>query len=95
MLRAIYGDSVPAALVPEGEPWQRGDAIRELVRGRIEVSGPITTATLAATLSLPPSDIDLALLALEAEGFVFGELSTREQSKLNGAIAGCSRAFIA
>ena len=70
MLRAIYGDSVPPAPVPEGEPWKRADAIRELVRGRIEVSGPITTATLAATLSLPPSDIDLALLALEAEGFV-------------------------
>jgi ATP-dependent helicase Lhr and Lhr-like helicase len=70
MLRAIYGDAVPSAPVPEDEPWKREDAIKELVRGRIEVSGPMTTATLAATLNLPPSEIDLALLALEAEGFV-------------------------
>jgi ATP-dependent helicase Lhr and Lhr-like helicase len=70
MLRAIYGDVVPSAPIPEGGPWKREDAIRELVRGRIEVSGPMTTATLAATLNLLPSEIDLALLALEAEGFV-------------------------
>ncbi len=70
MLRAIHGDAVPPAPMPEAEPWKREDAIKELVRGRIEVSGPITGATLAAMLSLPPSEIELAVLALEAEGFV-------------------------
>ena len=72
-MRAIYGDSVPSAPGPaldDGEKWKRDDAIKELVRGRIEVCGPITTASLAHTLNLPPFAIGAALLALEAEGFV-------------------------
>ena len=73
MLAAIYGDSVPSAPGPaldDGEKWKRDDAIKELVRGRIEVCGPIATASLAHTLNLPPFAIGAALLALEAEGFV-------------------------
>src|SRR4029077_20244642 len=46
------------------------DAIRELVRGRMEVCGPITVSELAHTLIVGESEIDAALLALEAEGFV-------------------------
>src|SRR5204863_8054555 len=42
----------------------------ELVRGRMEVSGPITAAALAEFFRLPAGGIDQALLALEAEGFV-------------------------
>ena len=50
--------------------WERADAIRELVRGRMEVCGPLTSGELADTLVLQRSEIDAALLALEAEGFV-------------------------
>ena len=50
--------------------WERADAIRELVRGRMEVCGPITISELADILVLPQPEIDAALLALEAEGFV-------------------------
>src|SRR4029077_898648 len=50
--------------------WERADAIRELVRGRMEVCGPITVSELAETLVLRQPEIDAALLALEAEGFV-------------------------
>lgn len=73
MLGTIYGDSVPSAPRPaldDEEKWKRDDAIKELVRGRIEVCGPVTMASLAHTLNLPPFDITVALLALEAEGFV-------------------------
>jgi ATP-dependent Lhr-like helicase len=73
MLRAVFGDSVPFLPVPalDGRrSWERVDAVRELVRGRIEVSGPITSMALAGLLGLPSSEIDGALLALEAEGFV-------------------------
>ncbi|HEU4678147.1 MAG TPA: hypothetical protein VFS35_01420, partial [Terrimicrobiaceae bacterium] len=70
MLRSIYGDSVPTAPLTDSKLSKREDAIRELVRGRIEVSGPITPTALATTFSLPPAEIELALLALEAEGFV-------------------------
>ncbi len=49
---------------------ERADAIRELVRGRMEVAGPATAGELMTLLSLSRSEIDAALLALEAEGFV-------------------------
>ncbi|MGH7530875.1 MAG: DEAD/DEAH box helicase [Gemmatimonadales bacterium] len=62
----------PAVTPPERErakSWSREDAIRELVRGRLEVVGPTTAADLADAIGLPQSDIDFALGALEHEGF--------------------------
>ena len=75
MLRAIYPNAVcePELVLPDsmhGKTWERADAIRELVRGRMEVCGPITVSELADTLVLRQPEIDAALLALEAEGFV-------------------------
>src|SRR5690606_31515093 len=48
----------------------RAEAIRELLRGRLQATGPVTAPQLAAALALTVEDIDLALLALESEGFV-------------------------
>jgi ATP-dependent helicase Lhr and Lhr-like helicase len=75
MLRAIYPNAVcePELVLPDsvhGKTWERADAICELVRGRMEVCGPTTAGELADTLVLQQSEIDAALLALEAEGFV-------------------------
>ena len=75
MIRAIYLNArvEPELIVPDsvrGKIWERANAIRELVRGRMEVCGPITIGELSGVLVLPRSDIDAALLALEAEGFV-------------------------
>src|SRR5258705_2080519 len=75
MLRAIYPNALcePELVLPDsvhGKTWERADAIRELVRGRMEVCGPITVSELADTLVLQQSEIYAALLALEAEGFV-------------------------
>src|SRR6266700_3367297 len=75
MLRAIYPNAVcePELVLPDsmhGKTWERAEAIRELVRGRMEVCGPITVRELADTLVLQRCEIDTALLALEAEGFV-------------------------
>jgi ATP-dependent Lhr-like helicase len=74
MLRAVYPHG---ALDPElamtglaRANWEQADAIRELVRGRLEICGPITADELAGTLFLSLPQIDAALLALEAEGFV-------------------------
>ncbi|MGH8102822.1 MAG: Lhr family ATP-dependent helicase, partial [Chthoniobacterales bacterium] len=71
MLRTIYSEAVlePKLLGP-AQTWKRADAIRELVRGRMEVSGPLTIVDLAGKLRLVPTEIESALLALEAEGFV-------------------------
>jgi ATP-dependent Lhr-like helicase len=75
MLLAVYpGCSVtPALIAPEAErkrDWERHSAVRELVRGRMEVSGPITASTLTEFFQLSSQEIEGALLALEAEGFV-------------------------
>ncbi|GAB3389807.1 hypothetical protein GCM10027432_27640 [Lysobacter fragariae] len=52
------------------ESWTRESALVELLRSRMTGLGPIPASTLAATLALPRSDIDLALLTLESEGYV-------------------------
>ena len=75
MLRAIYPDAIamPELVLPNsinGKTWERADAIREMIRGRLEVCGPITVSELADTLILQQSEVDAALLALEGEGFV-------------------------
>jgi ATP-dependent Lhr-like helicase len=75
MLRAIYPEAIVdpelnlAGSVGE-KTWERAESIRELVRGRIEVCGPVVVSELAEVLKLPRSEIDTALVALEAEGFV-------------------------
>src|SRR5256885_2122333 len=63
----------PAVVVPgrdRARTWTREDALRELVRGRLEVVGPTTAEAIAAALGVPASDVDFALGALEHEGFV-------------------------
>ena len=75
ILQTIYPQAMlePELVAPESarqQTWERGDAIRELVRGRMEVVGPVTVGELMDLLSLSRSEIDAALLALEAEGFV-------------------------
>src|SRR2546428_12383219 len=75
MLQAVCPDArcEPALTPPEREraqAWTREDAVRELVRGRLEAVGPTTAGALAASLGLGVSDVDLGLAALEREGFV-------------------------
>jgi ATP-dependent Lhr-like helicase len=50
--------------------WTPEDALVELVRARLSGLGPTHADALAATFALPRSDIDAALLRLEAEGYV-------------------------
>jgi ATP-dependent Lhr-like helicase len=74
LVQAIYEQVTvePSLAVPEGcqRAWERADAVRELLRGRMEVSGPVTANALADLLLLKRTEVDAALLALEAEGFV-------------------------
>jgi ATP-dependent Lhr-like helicase len=74
MLLVIYPNAVaaksPAVGTPALQARKREDAIRELIRGRLEVCGPITAETLASVLGLSRPEIDGALLSLESEGFV-------------------------
>ncbi len=68
-------------VIPERlrKSWTREDAARELMRGRMEVLGPVTAGELAASLGLDETKlVDGALLALEAEGRILrGRFSPR------------------
>jgi ATP-dependent helicase Lhr and Lhr-like helicase len=75
MLESIYpeGTFEPKLIAPERDRkklWDRSEALRELVRGRMEVSGPMTGKALAELFGLAYEEIEGALLALEVEGFV-------------------------
>jgi len=63
----------PAIAVPAeyaGRSFASSDAIRELLRGRLQAIGPVTATALDAALALPEGSAMAALLALEGEGFV-------------------------
>ncbi|HEV7777471.1 MAG TPA: DEAD/DEAH box helicase [Luteibacter sp.] len=63
----------PAIDAPPGyekETWTREEALVEVVRGRLAGLGPTPAATLAASLDMPPADINIALASLESEGYV-------------------------
>jgi ATP-dependent Lhr-like helicase len=59
--------AAPASLAERG--WPAGEALVEILRGRLEGLGPVDEAALAAPLGLPPGDIAAALAALQTEGF--------------------------
>ncbi len=74
-LQAVFPDATvtPLLNVPEefaAQSWTREQALVELVRGRLEVLGPTTARVLADSFGLGTNEVDLALLALESEGFV-------------------------
>jgi ATP-dependent Lhr-like helicase len=50
--------------------WRREEALAELLRGRLAIAGPTTAGAQALAIGVPPSDLDAALLALEADGIV-------------------------
>jgi ATP-dependent Lhr-like helicase len=75
LAQAVYpGRPMEPALVPpqseSSRTWERSDALRELTRGRMEVIGPTTVAALSNFFSVPATEMEAAMLALEAEGFV-------------------------
>ena len=77
----------PAALA---KTWIREEALVEIVRGRLEGLGPTTAQALAASIGVSTSDVDIALLALEAEGFVM-----RGSFTSLGAAEWCERRLLA
>ncbi|MBX9850484.1 MAG: DEAD/DEAH box helicase [Cytophagaceae bacterium] len=60
---------LPAKLLEK--QWGKEEALREIIRGRMEILGPVTEKELAESIGLPVSEIHQALLMLEGEGFVF------------------------
>jgi len=77
------------------QQWQEEDAVREIVRGRLEGSGPITASQLAGDSSLELEAIEAALLALEVEGYVFrGQFTTTPLPKASAETEWCERRLL-
>jgi ATP-dependent Lhr-like helicase len=106
MVRAIYPGSTldPAIDAPAehaAKEWTREAGITELVRGRLQGVAVTTAADLADSLALSRSDIDIALIELESEGFVlrgrFREDSTTPEAVQLGdaTIEWCERRLLA
>src|SRR6185437_2771238 len=74
MWRVVLPDASlhPAIEAPRefaDKAWTREEALVEILRARLGCLGPARVASLAETFFLPPTDIALALAALEREGF--------------------------
>ena len=71
--RALAPDAerTPELTVPERylRAYEAEEALRELLRGRLEALGPVTESELAASIGQPPAAVAQALTALETEGF--------------------------
>jgi len=83
-----------AVVVPAGRSartWTSGEALTEIVRGRITISGPTTAAALAKVLGVGEAPVDEALLALESEGVVLRGRFTSAR----GETEWCDRALLA
>jgi ATP-dependent Lhr-like helicase len=58
----------------------RPDAVRELLRGRMSITGPVTASEVAAAFSITHDEADSALIGLEADGAVLrGHFTGAEQ----------------
>ncbi|GIV35135.1 MAG: ATP-dependent DNA helicase [Chitinophagales bacterium] len=75
-MQAVFPESklmpeIPAPDMLRNQTCSSEEALKELVRGRLEAVGPTTAADLAATFCLNQTTIESALVLLENEGFVF------------------------
>jgi ATP-dependent helicase Lhr and Lhr-like helicase len=70
--------------------WTRDEALVELMRGRVSISGPTTVAAHARALVVDEADAEAALLALEGQGVVLrGYFSGRSELEF------CERGLLA
>ena len=95
-LRAIHPDLVIAATLQPppsrlARSWSRAEAITEILRGRLTVTGPVTAEALADSMGVSPTDVDVALLSLEGDGVVLRGRFTPGES----ALEWCDRTLLA
>jgi len=96
MLAALYpaASFTPPVNLPAGllqQEWHVDTSLVELLRGRLQALGPVTALQLAADLQLSLTDIDMALLKLETQGFVMRGQFTNGATQLEW----CERRLLA
>ncbi|MEP7044717.1 MAG: DEAD/DEAH box helicase [Dokdonella sp.] len=75
--------------------WTREEALVDILRARLTALGPTYVGAIAASLGVAESDIELALLALESDGYVMrGHFSTAASSDA-ATIEWCERHLLA
>jgi ATP-dependent Lhr-like helicase len=88
------GSPEPRVTVPERhrtKDWTEIEAASELLRGRLQASGPVTAARLSELLQLESATIDASLATLEAEGFALQGSFTPNAAELEW----CERGLLA
>ena len=71
--------------------FQTDNPLREIIRSRLEILGPITASQLATPLGISNSEVDQVLLQLEQEGFVIQGHFTQQNQQLEW----CERRLLA
>jgi len=88
----------PAITAPEefaAVAWTPEEALVDILRARLTALGPTRVGDIAASLGVADSDVELALLALETDGFVMrGHFSTAASTD-PAAIEWCERHLLA
>ncbi|GJM28248.1 MAG: ATP-dependent DNA helicase [Cyclobacteriaceae bacterium] len=75
-------ESIKVPLGIKGDNHTFESSLVELLRSRLEVLGPVTVEQLVRDFQLPASALNVALLTLEQEGFVFqGNFSSIDQTE--------------
>ena len=86
LVHSAVADAVfePAlAPLPNAVPVEPEEAVRSIVRGWMEILGPVTVAQLATFLSLGETAVEIAMLGLENEGVVLrGQFTTPNPQQL-------------
>jgi ATP-dependent helicase Lhr and Lhr-like helicase len=69
VLRELFPSGPAAAQLPQLKPMDRETTAAEMLRGHLDVRGPVTAGALAQATGLPEPDVTMALIRLENEGF--------------------------
>jgi ATP-dependent Lhr-like helicase len=81
---------VPPGIVPVLDPAAAAEAAVAVVRGHLEVSGPVSADEVAAATGQSPSSVTIALEALRARGF-----AVSGQFEAGGGEQWCARRLLA
>ena len=92
---AVLAPQISAPPSRAARTWTRPEAIVELLRGRLAITGPVKAATLASSLGIAEADAQGALLALEGEGVVLRGVFTPEIRLKPDSTEWCDRRLLA
>ncbi|MEO6689561.1 MAG: hypothetical protein ABIN56_10630 [Dokdonella sp.] len=75
--------------------WTREDALVDVLRARLTALGPVRVSALARSLGIAPIDVEVALLALESDGYVMRGRFSVSALDVESEIEWCERHLLA